>query len=107
MGKISYQSQICCKVAHLGDHHGHIIRRIKLILGGHVTAGTEHHIQNSGDFVNKAKYLEVPPGQKLVSYDVSALFTSTPVPDAIADWMQIEQRSTTTWTHPPFPQTHN
>ena len=45
---------------------------------------TEHHIQNSGDFVNKVKDLEVPPGQKLVSYDVSAFFTSIPVPDAIA-----------------------
>ena len=44
---------------------------------------TEHHIQNNGDFVNKVKDLEVPPGQKLVSYDVSALFTSIPVPDAI------------------------
>ena len=44
---------------------------------------TEHHIQDSGDFVNKVKDLEVPPGQKLVSYDVSALFTSIPVPDAI------------------------
>ena len=43
----------------------------------------EHHIQNSGDFVNKVKDLEVPPGQKLVSYNVSALFTSIPVPDAI------------------------
>ena len=45
---------------------------------------TEHHIQNTGDFVNKVKDLEVPSGQKLVSYDVSALFTSIPVPDAIA-----------------------
>ena len=45
---------------------------------------TEYHIQNSGDFVNKVKDLEVPPGQKLIPYDVSALFTSTPVPDAIA-----------------------
>ena len=35
-----YQSQICCKVANLRDHHGHFIRRIKLIIRGHVTAGT-------------------------------------------------------------------
>ncbi len=33
--------------------------------------------------MDKIKNLEVPPGQKLVSYDVSALFTSIPVPDAI------------------------
>ncbi|XP_072037416.1 uncharacterized protein [Amphiura filiformis] len=44
---------------------------------------TEHHIHNSGEFVEKVKNLEVPPGQKLISYDVSALFTSIPVPDAI------------------------
>ena len=42
-----------------------------------------YHIQNISDFVNKVKDLEVPPGQKLVSYDVSALFSSIPVPDAI------------------------
>ena len=44
---------------------------------------SEHHIKNSGDFVDKIKNLEVPPRQKLISYDVSALFTSIPVPDAI------------------------
>ncbi|XP_072018248.1 uncharacterized protein [Amphiura filiformis] len=44
---------------------------------------TEHHIHNSGEFVEKVQNLEVPPGQKLISYDVSALFTSIPVPDAI------------------------
>ena len=38
MRYISYQSQICCKVASLRDHHGHFIRRIKLILRGHMTA---------------------------------------------------------------------
>ena len=44
---------------------------------------SECHIKNSGDFVDKIKNLEVPPGQKVISYDVSALFTSIPVPDAI------------------------
>ena len=42
-----------------------------------------HHIINSEDFTNKIADLEVPPGQKLVSYDVSALFTSIPVNEAI------------------------
>ena len=27
---VCYQSQICCKVASLRDHHGHFIRRVKL-----------------------------------------------------------------------------
>ncbi len=44
---------------------------------------SERHIQNSGDFVDKVRNLEMPPGQKLIVYDVSALFTSIPLPDAI------------------------
>ena len=40
-------------------------------------------IKNSEDFVNKTKNLEVPPPKKMVSYDVSALFTSIPVDEAI------------------------
>ena len=40
-----------------------------------------HSIKISEDFVQKIRDLEVPP--ELVSYDVSALFTSLPVEDAI------------------------
>ena len=43
----------------------------------------EHFIKNSADFVRKIKDLEVPPGRKMVSYDVSALFTSIPVDKAL------------------------
>ena len=42
-----------------------------------------HFIKNSADFVEKIKHLEVPPGRKMVSYDVTALFTSIPVDKAI------------------------
>ena len=42
-----------------------------------------HHIVNSEDFVIKIAELEVPPGQKLVSYDVSSLFTSIPMNEVI------------------------
>ena len=42
-----------------------------------------HHIINSEDFTNKIADLEVSPGQTLVSYDVSALFTSIPINEAI------------------------
>jgi hypothetical protein len=38
----------------------------------------EHFVKDSADFVKKIKGLEVPPGHKLVSYDVSALFTCIP-----------------------------
>ena len=44
---------------------------------------SDHHVMNSSAFVDKIQDLEVPPGQKLISYDVTALFTSIPVPDAI------------------------
>ena len=43
---------------------------------------SERHIQNNGDLVDKVKNLEVPPGQKLIAYGVSALVTSIPLPDA-------------------------
>ena len=42
-----------------------------------------HSIKNSEDFVNKIKDLGVPPAQKLVSFDVSALFTSIPIDFAL------------------------
>ena len=44
---------------------------------------SNHHIKNSTHFVNKIKDLEITPGQKMVSYDVTALFTSIPVNDAL------------------------
>lgn len=44
---------------------------------------TDHHVKNSVDFVNKISTLEVPPPHKMVSYDVTALFTSIPVESAI------------------------
>ena len=50
---------------------------------GPLVGKSERHIKNSGDFVDKVKNLEMPPGQKLIAYDVSALFTSIPLPYAI------------------------
>ncbi|KAI0232358.1 hypothetical protein LSAT2_017306 [Lamellibrachia satsuma] len=35
------------------------------------------------ELVDKLKGMEIPPGQKLVSYDVTALFTSVPVDKAL------------------------
>ena len=44
---------------------------------------TKHSIKNSEDFVKKIEGLEIPPPRVLVSYDVSALFTSIPIEEAI------------------------
>ena len=44
---------------------------------------TDRHIQNSKDFVEKINKLELQPGEVLISYDVSALFTSIPVDVAV------------------------
>ena len=40
-------------------------------------------VKNSEDFVNKIRDLEIPPPRKMASYDVSALFMSIPVDEAI------------------------
>ena len=53
------------------------------ILGTHVGHDPKHHAQNREDFVQKIKDLEVTPGQKLVSYDITSLFTRIPVTPAI------------------------
>ena len=50
---------------------------------GPLAGNTEHDIVNSMDFVQKIRGLEVPPPQKPISYDVSALFTSIPVDKAL------------------------
>ena len=44
---------------------------------------TKNHVQHSSDFANMIKNLEVPPGQKMVSYDVTSLFTSIIVAEAM------------------------
>ncbi len=50
---------------------------------GPLVGKTEHHIKNSTDFVQKIKDLEVPPSQKLVSFNVSVLFTSISADEAV------------------------
>ena len=44
-----------------------------------VKGNNGHAIRNSIDFVKKVQDLEVTPGLKMVSFDVSALFTSIPI----------------------------
>ena len=42
-----------------------------------------HSIKNTKELVDKLRGLKIPPAWKLVSYDVTALFTSDPVDKAL------------------------
>ena len=44
---------------------------------------SEHHIQNSADLVKKLSNITLLPEECLVSYDVTALFTSVPVKESL------------------------
>ena len=48
-----------------------------------LVGNTIHSVKNNKELVDKLKGLVVAPGQKLVSYDVKALFTSVPVEQAL------------------------
>ena len=51
---------------------------------GPLVGKTPYHVKNSNDFVDKIRDLEVPPPWKLVSFDVTALFTSIPINEALS-----------------------
>ncbi|XP_071344169.1 uncharacterized protein [Trachinotus anak] len=49
-----------------------------------LVGNTPHHIQNSIDFVSKARNLKMEPDETMVSYDVTSLFTCIPTVEASA-----------------------
>ena len=63
---------------------------------GPLVGKSKHHIKNSADFVDKIANLEVPPPWKLVSFDVTALFTSIPIAQAI-EVVQLRLNTDNTW----------
>ena len=42
-----------------------------------------HHVQNNKDFLESIKNIKIQPDECIMSYDVSALFTSIPIEPAI------------------------
>ena len=44
---------------------------------------SEHHVQNSQQFVEEIKEMKLEKGECITSYDVVALFTSIPIPSAM------------------------
>ena len=48
-----------------------------------LTGNTIHHVNNSSKFADDIRKLKLEEGECIISYDVSALFTSIPVQSAI------------------------
>ena len=48
-----------------------------------LTGNTIHHVNNSSEFADYIKKIKLEKGECIISYDVSALFTSIPVQSAI------------------------
>ena len=55
-----------------------LARIIKPLVGS-----TEHHVNNSKEFIEEIKKMKLEEGECITSYDVSALFTSIPIPSAL------------------------
>ena len=55
-----------------------VARIIKPLVGS-----TEHHVNNSMEFTEEIKKMKLEEGECITSYDVSALFTSIPIPSAL------------------------
>ena len=55
-----------------------VARIIKPLVGS-----TEHHVNNSKEFIEEIKKMKLEEGECITSYDVSALFTSIPIPSAL------------------------
>ncbi|KAI8493809.1 hypothetical protein Bbelb_281560 [Branchiostoma belcheri] len=51
---------------------------------GPLVGKSQHHVQNSADFVNKIKDIHVEDDETITSYDVSSLFTSIPPKEAVS-----------------------
>ncbi|XP_018574499.1 uncharacterized protein LOC108913431 [Anoplophora glabripennis] len=44
---------------------------------------TEYHVKNAGDFIDRIRGIELQPGDILVSFHVTSLFTKVPVDEAL------------------------
>ena len=58
--------------------HIYIARIIKPLVGS-----TEYHVNNSKEFIEEIKKIKLEEGECITLYDVSALFTSIPIPSAL------------------------
>ena len=69
-------------VSSIGSITYNVARHIANILSPMV-GKNGHSIKNSTEFAKKIQNMEIPPGRHMISYDVSALFTSIPTKKAV------------------------
>ncbi|XP_018574625.1 uncharacterized protein LOC108913546 [Anoplophora glabripennis] len=50
-----------------------------------LVGGAEHHVKNARDFIDRIREIELQPGNILVSFDVTSLFTKVPVDEALEE----------------------
>ena len=82
-------------VSSIGNISYHVAEYLTSVLSP-LMGKNPHFIKNSQDFIKKIRGLEIPPGRKMVSYDVTALFTSIPV-DAALDIIRKKLENDTTF----------
>ena len=58
---------------------------------------SEHHITNTQSFVEQIRDLQLDPDESLVSFDVSALFTSIPVDKTLDIVRELLNKDNTWW----------
>ncbi|KAK7893340.1 hypothetical protein WMY93_022492 [Mugilogobius chulae] len=71
-----------------------VAKYLKTILAP-LVGNTEHHVENTQDFVEKVKHLLVDADDTIVSYDVVSLFTCIPTEEALAAVRQRLQEDNT------------
>ena len=66
-----------------------------------LTGNTIHQVNNSREFADDIKKIKLEEGECIISYDVSALFTSIPVKSALeVTKKKLEQDTELHWTTP-------
>ena len=58
---------------------------------------SQHHIQSTKDFVDRVSKVTLFPGERLCSYDVTALFTSVPIDPALNIIWELLEQDTILW----------
>ena len=69
-------------VSSRGSINNEVAKELSRILRP-LAGSSPHHIKNTGDFVQQLKGITLQANKNIVSYDVSALFTSVPIDPAI------------------------